>query len=250
MSVGRRSGCRWVTIATATLVMSCLTASFALGQPAVMGQWQNGPIFALDPGPAHIHMLPTGQVMFWGGDEGKSGDNARSWQPATGVITTRAAAGYDLFCSGHAFLPDGRLFVTGGHRANGFGLASASIYDPFTNAWTRQPSMNAGRWYPTNTVLPNGDVLVIAGLADNTYNTLPQVWQAASGTWRSLTSAQLSVPVYPYMFLAPNGKVFLVGPSVTTRYLDTSGTGPGPSGPLVVGHDSTARPSCTTAGRS
>ena len=46
-----------------------------------------------------------------------------------------------------------------------------------------------------------------------------------SGTWRDLTSAQLHMPFYPQMFLAPNGKVFNSGPSKTTRYLDTAGTG-------------------------
>jgi hypothetical protein len=214
-----------MTALALVLAIPCTTASLAGGQPATIGQWQNGPKFSLDPGPVHVHLLPNGEVMFWGGDEGKSGDNAQSWHPSTGVVRIRATAGYDVFCSGHTFLPDGRLFVSGGHRANTFGLASASVYDPSANTWTRQPSMNAGRWYPTNTLLPGGDVLVISGSADKVRNTLPQVWQAAAGTWRSLTSAQLALPLYPNMFLAPNGKVFFAGPSGTTRYLDTSGTG-------------------------
>ena len=87
--------------------------------------------------------------------------------------------------------------------------------------------MNAGRWYPTVTVLANGDVLVVSGSIDNTVgvNRLPQVFQVGSGTWRNLTSAQLGMDLYPQMFLAPNGKVFNSGPSPTTRYLDTAGTG-------------------------
>src|SRR5207237_2502649 len=56
-------------------------------------------------------------------------------------------------------------------------------------------------------------------------NLLPQGWQKASSTWRSLTSAQLALPYYPYMFVSPSGKVFNAGPSQTTRYLSTSGTG-------------------------
>jgi hypothetical protein len=35
----------------------------------------------------------------------------------------------------------------------------------------------------------------------------------------------LGVPLYPHMFLAPNGKVFMAGPSRDTRYLDPTGTG-------------------------
>ena len=106
-------------------------------------------------------------------------------------------------------------------------LAEATIYDPTFNTWTRQPPMNLGRWYPTTTMLPNGDVLVVAGDVDLSSggNPLPQVWQFATGTWRSLTSAQLQLPLYPNMFLAPNGRVFNAGPGVQTRYLDTTGTG-------------------------
>ena len=44
-------------------------------------------------------------------------------------------------------------------------------------------------------------------------------------TWRNLTTAQLSLPLYPNMLVAPNGKVFYAGPSRQSRYLNTAGTG-------------------------
>jgi hypothetical protein len=167
-------------------------------------------------------MLPTGKVMFYAYTDGPY-----LWDPATAAISPAAPAGFNLFCTGHSFLPDGRLFVAGGHIENNVGLPNSSVYNPFTNTWTDQPLMNAGRWYPTNTTLPNGDVLVVSGDIDRTVwnNILPQVWQLASGTWRDLTSAQLGLPLYPSMFVAPNGRVFNAGPQQTTRYLDTSGTG-------------------------
>ena len=58
--------------------------------------------------------------------------------------------------------------------------------------------------------LPNGDVLVVSGEIDLTVgvNPLPEVFQAASGTWRDLTGAQLKLDLYPWMHLAPNGKIF------------------------------------------
>jgi len=87
--------------------------------------------------------------------------------------------------------------------------------------------MNNGRWYPTNTTLPNGDMLVISGWINASVgvNVEPQVWQSATGSWRNLTTAHLALPFYPFMFVAPNGKVFCAGPSQTTRYLDVTGTG-------------------------
>src|SRR4029450_183455 len=100
-------------------------------------------------------------------------------------------------------------------------------YTRFPTRGAAAPDMNAGRWHPTVPTLANGDALVVSGDIDTTVgvNTLPQVYQRGTGTWRSLTSAQLSQDLYPMMFLAPNGNVVNVAPTQTTRYLDTSDTG-------------------------
>jgi len=105
----------------------------------------------------HTHLLPTGKVMFW--DSFDLGDNAQLWDPATNSITALPHATANIFCTGHSFLPDGRLLVTGGHIANFIGLQTTFAFNPLENSWTRLADMNAGRWYPTNTTLPNGDVL-------------------------------------------------------------------------------------------
>jgi hypothetical protein len=170
----------------------------------------------------HAHLLPTGKVLFY-----SYSDDPHLWDPVSGSVTAAAPSGYNIFCTGHAFLADGRLLLAGGHIASNVGEAKATIYDPFTNSWTRLPDMNAGRWYPSNTTLANGDVLVVSGDQDTTVgvNPLPQVWQTATNTWRNLTNAQLSLYLYPSMHLAPNGKVFMAIPSEITRYLDTSGSG-------------------------
>ena len=194
--------------------------------PSLVGQWTTLPTLPFFP--VHAHLLPTGKVMIWPGDEGISGNDPRQWNPADASVTLLAKPGYNLFCSGHCFLADGRLFVAGGHiTVNGVGIPNANIYNPSANTWAAAPNMNAGRWYPTVTTLANGDALVVSGSIDNTVgvNTLPQVYQAATNTWRSLTSAQLSMDLYPRMFLGPDGRVFNAAPSQTTRYLDTFGTG-------------------------
>jgi hypothetical protein len=86
--------------------------------------------------------------------------------------------------------------------------------------------MNASRWYPTNTTLPNGEVLVVAGTMTQRRgsNRLPQVW-TKTGRWRNLTRAKRALPEYPFMHLAPNGKVFMSGPGTVTSYLDPAGRG-------------------------
>jgi hypothetical protein len=209
-------------------VMSCLLAlSFlapmaANAQTSLTGQWArvtNLPMF-----PVHNHLLPNGKLMLWGRN---AVTDLYSWDPANAGISKLQGVGYDLFCAGHAFLADGRLMVAGGHIADNVGLSKTSFYNAFTNTWSGAPEMNAGRWYPTVTTLPNGDALVVSGDIDTTVglNPLPQVYQTATNTWRDLTGAQVIQPIYPMMFVAPNGKVFDAAPTNVTRYLDTSGTG-------------------------
>src|SRR5688500_457942 len=198
-----------------------LTGGPARAQIPTEGSWSgvtNWPIVAV-----HAHLTPQGRVIFY-----PYNDDTRQWDPANpGVVTTLAKVGYNIFCTGHSWMADGRLFVTGGHKRNGFGLPEASIYNPATNTWTRLPDMNNGRWYPTQATLPNGDVLTFTGSYNTRYanNTLPQVWQTASSTWRGLTGAQMAHDLYPAAHVAPDGRVFMSIPSTATRFLDTAGTG-------------------------
>ena len=79
----------------------------------------------------------------------------------------RPTAETNIFCSGHCALPDGRIFVAGGHVSTHVGLRDANIFDPgtspATSSWTALPDMENPRWYPTATTLPDGRVLVTAG---------------------------------------------------------------------------------------
>ena len=215
-----------VRVASVTCLLVCLAASRLAAQtdPSIVGQWT-----LVAPLPFYstaLHLLPTGMVMFYAGSSSTyPGTDPRLWDPATATTTVLSKPGYDIFCSGHAFLADGRLLFAGGHDPASEGVPNSSTYDAESNVWAPGPPMNAERWYPTATTLANGDILVVSGNTPVGVNPLPQVFQAASGTWRDLTNAQLMLDLYPMMHLAPNGKVFNSGPSPTTRYLDTSGAG-------------------------
>lgn len=81
----------------------------------MVGQWstvQTWPAVSV-----HATLLPTGKVLFY-----SYSDDPRLWDPATGTITTATQVGYNVFCTGHTLLSDGRLFVAGGHISNGVGL--------------------------------------------------------------------------------------------------------------------------------
>jgi hypothetical protein len=122
---------------------------------AVEGEWSS-----LKPSPViqlHLHLLPDGRVLTWG-----HGGVPQVWDPATGDFTAVPSPSL-LFCAGHAFLPDGRLLVAGGHITNNHGLPNTALFHPATSSWQSGAAMAQGRWYPTATTLPDGDVLVLSG---------------------------------------------------------------------------------------
>ena len=98
--------------------------------PGTVGQWSA--VMTWPYTEVHAHVLPTGKVLFW--PAFSQGDNPQLWDPTTNVVTAGPKAGANIFCSGHAFLPDGRLLVAGGHGGfNYVGIPNAYIYDPFSN---------------------------------------------------------------------------------------------------------------------
>ena len=192
------------------------------GPEAQVGQWS-----AVFPAPIvqlHVHLLTDGTVLSWG----RIGD-PQVWDPATGAFTAVPSPSW-LFCAGHDFLPDGRLLVAGGHIADGHGLPNTNLFDPATHAWQVAPAMAQGRWYPTNTTLPDGEMLTVGGTDENmTIDTIPEVWDGTH--WRQLTTAKLALEWYPRLFVAPDGRIFNAGEEQPSRWLDVSGTGRWTDGP-------------------
>ncbi len=199
---------------------------------ARLGQWSavttSVPIVQV-----HVHLLPNGKVLSWGGAT-EATSSTYTWDPASGAFTAVSAPS-QLFCAGHSFLPDGRLLVTGGHindglGTGGLGLPDTNVFDAATGTWQALPAMARGRWYPTNTTLPNGEVLTLAGTDETGANVpIPEVWNGTE--WRPLTSAALNLPYYPRTFVAPDGRIFYAGEQQQSRYLDVTGTGSWSNGP-------------------
>ena len=199
--------------------------------PEVVGQWSS--VITLPIVAIHMHLLPNGKVLIWQDDDRSPRVGgltvAYVWDVGAGTTTQVNNTSVNEFCSGHAFLPDGRLLVAGGHDTqDNDGIRDAFIFNSSNNSWTpTNLPMATGRWYPSAVTVGNGEIAVVSGNEIGVgVVTTPEVWQTNSGGgWRSLTNASLSLPLYPMMHLAPNGKVFVSGPDSTTRYLDTSGTG-------------------------
>ncbi len=132
----------------------------------------------------HMSLLPNGKVLIFGLLSDSL--NPIIWDPATGNTSPAAPISYEVFCSGHALLANGLVLVSGGHIDYNVGYAHASTYDWLANAWASLPDMNAGRWYPTNTAMWNGNMLVLGGDLNHSNNTLPQVGQGRRNSGRYL----------------------------------------------------------------
>jgi galactose oxidase len=190
---------------------------------AEFGQWS--PVYPSPIVQLHLHLLPNGTTLSWG-----LLGHPQVWDPATGAFTAVPSPAL-LYCSGHDFLPDGRLLVAGGHISDDHGLPDANLFDPATRSWQVGPRMARGRWYPTNTTLPDGEMVTIAGRDESgAVVTIPEVWTGTG--WRRLTTASLELPYYPRTFVAPDGRVFYAGEEQQSRYLDVTGTGSWTDGPV------------------
>ncbi|AWR87718.1 galactose oxidase-like domain-containing protein [Meiothermus taiwanensis] len=214
----------------------------------------------------HAVLLPDGRVMTFHGldpvGKGQS-DNYRDyskhastqvfvWTPGT-PTDAQSQARYDnkrtdLFCVGYVLAANGKLYMAGGnlgydYSASGdeFGFAAGhthtNIFDPSTNTWSAGRDMEQGRWYPSVITLPNEEMLIIGGNADqhngdgidNDKNYIPDVWNPFTNTLRRLTGASSFGKgiehFYPWVHVAPNGQVFLSGSYKNWYYLDTNGAG-------------------------
>ncbi|MFL5495154.1 MAG: galactose oxidase-like domain-containing protein [Gemmatimonadales bacterium] len=193
----------------------------ASGTPSESGQWTQP--FSWPTVAVHLMLLPDGRVLSIGRT------TPQVWNPATGSFTPVPSPAR-LFCAGQVLLSDGRGMFVGGHISNNHGLPNLTLFRPGTNTWSSETPMARGRWYPTATVLGNGDVAILAGRDEaGVVVTMPEVW--SNGSVRQLTGAPQSLPYYPRSFLAPNGSVFVAGTTANTRFLSTAGAGSWQKGP-------------------
>jgi hypothetical protein len=195
--------------------------------PNVVGQW--GPVETLNTVPVHISLLPDGRLLYWGRDKAADkydrGDGCQTytWHPTTKAKMTITNNTTNLFCSSHSFLPDGRLLVAGGHvRDNndpakeGIGEDDVNIFNPANNSWAVAGRMTQGRWYPSNVTLPSGETLIVSGYISGvaSRNDVPDLF-TTNGIIKPFTASS-DIPVYPYLHLWNNGRVFVAGPGPAT----------------------------------
>lgn len=147
-----------------------------------MGNWKEDCCAAT----SHVALLPDGHVLcFTGGRVAQfpvydEKDHTYLWSCNSpgGMGTVRKIDSplmpgthdyADLFCCGHAILPDGRLLVAGGNYAQ---ANDSFIFDWNSKKWSFAGKMRVTRYYPTLVTLADGRVLVTQGtVATKSHNS-------------------------------------------------------------------------------
>lgn len=217
--------------------------------------------FELIPGSSeilaiHAALLPTGakgKVIIFGGDEHNQAqagrdnqaanpadvDNTRIYDVDTKAISGSTSPSTDVFCSGHAFLGDGRLIIGGGtesweggggpggghvHGLGSFGGHQACwVFNYLRNAWEQIADFNfdssfgktgGGRWYPTLLTLSNGDLIAFSGHPSRRSiqwhnNTIPERYSQSTKQWSWIKPTASEITFYPRIHLIKGGQLFI-----------------------------------------
>jgi hypothetical protein len=177
-------------------------------------------VFTATDGPPPTIPSDSYTVTFsYGGDS-----NFLSATPVMSTLRVEgfSAAGNMLTARTHhatVLLPDGRVLATGGNDGTGNPTNTAEIYCPDTlssppvgacpaglGAFSPM-NMNQTRVNHTATVLPNGKVIVVGGVAGS--SNLDEIWDPATQTWTNVTIS--SEREHHTATLLNNGKVFIAG---------------------------------------
>jgi len=163
---------------------------------------------------AFAAVLPDGRVLYAGGFNGSSLDDAEIYDPVSGTFSASAshlsvARGFGRTVT----LQDGRvLLIGGGAWDESGGVTNVDIYNPATGAITATGSMSTARVDMMAVRLANGKVLVAGGMAadGNTRLASAELYDPATGTF-SPTGSMLMPRDNGVTALLPNGKVLLTG---------------------------------------
>ena len=184
--------------------------------PTPQGQW--GPLLTWPIVAVHSVLMHNGKLLQW--DGWQTPEPTEVYDPAAQTFTTVNAPS-SIFCSGNVQLPDGRIMTVGGYgvtTTGNQGLVDTNIFDPATQTWTRVANMHLPRWYPDLVELSDGRYVAISGnsTSTSTWADTPEVYDPTANTWTLLSkvsTSQVHEEEYPFSYLAPNGKVFTIGPS-------------------------------------
>ncbi|WP_170201666.1 galactose oxidase early set domain-containing protein [Actinocorallia herbida] len=143
----------------------------------------------------------------------------------------------DMFCAGHVQLSDGRVLVMGGTKKypdyvpqedGWLGEERSYLFDPFDEKYIQTNDMSDGHWYPSATVLGNGDVYTVGGYAGEYAGGRQQISRVTElfkydknsktgGKWlpeNQVVQTGINWATYPSLILTQDNRLFYTGASV------------------------------------
>ncbi|MBA2639491.1 MAG: DUF1929 domain-containing protein [Nocardioidaceae bacterium] len=205
----------------------------ATGLESAVGAW-SAP-FDLGGIAIHAQLMFNDQVLYFQYIEGDpTVDHTsliKTWDINTG-ISQLAEIGYhhDLFCAGMNQLPDGRVFVSGGHdhttgeRDAALGVKTTDIYNPLDRSWTPGPELSMKRWYPTAVAMPDDSTLIMGGgEAGGLPSPTVDRYDPATNTMTTLpNTATKNLGLYPRVHLLADGRLIKTGYARRSQFFDPS----------------------------
>lgn len=132
-------------------------------------------------------LLPSGKVLVTGGYNSTSfqlnsveiyDPASNTWSAGPTMSSVRSRHGASLLASGKVMVSGGEFFNGGSPFAYN-GLNSAEVFDPATSTWTPVANLPSGLCYNSQHTLPDGRVVVVAGLSKTNYGS---TFTSAAGT--------------------------------------------------------------------
>lgn len=210
--------------------------------PAIASTGSWGPVITFPIVPVSAVLLPGNKLLTFSAYSpttystgGQEKTQTAILDLATGVVSQREISntGQEMFCSGIAVLPDGRVLVNGGSDSG-----ATSIYSPVTNTWTAGPVMNIPRGYEGDTTLSTGQVFTLGGSWNGGIGGKNGEVYTPDGSWAllpnvlatSILTSDDPQGVYRednqgWFFATANGGVFHAGPSAQMNWFTTTGSG-------------------------
>ena len=218
-TLGREHACEHLQLRTQPAAPASgiqRVAAAAAAPASVIGRWSA----ARNPGTNTVGiaavLLHTGRVLLVG-EQANLGENTPAYvfNPVTGkghAVTPPAP----IFCSSLTPLSDGRILSVGGAKPTPHGINDVWLFDPRTEQWLPQPATSKARYYPTSTRLPNGRVVITAGVEVDGQTDNPDVEvytpPAAGGALGTLSVVGLEHPTanYPHQLVMRDGRMMQI----------------------------------------